>query len=418
MAVMDRQGSLAEAKHYSRAGDDREKAFARRLATGVVRWAGALEQLSRALLERPLKRRDRDIERLVQLGLYQLWHEDTPGHAAVHATAEVARSLRKPWAVGLVNAVLRRFTREREALLAALADNDAVYAHPDWLLEALREDWPDHWRDIVTANNQAPPLWLRANTRVSPREPLAGRLRDAGFTVSPHPEAPQALCVEPAAAVEQLPGFAEGACSVQDAAAQLAAGYLEADAGHRVLDACAAPGGKTCHLLESVAGVQVTALDNDARRMQRVRENLDRLSLDATLVVGDATRPADWWDGEPFDRILLDAPCSAVGVIRRHPEIKWQRSPGQVQSAVELQARMLDALWPLLRPGGILVYATCSVLKRENSKQIQRFLERTPDARHSPDATGSPAGAGRERQILTGENGMDGFFYAPLHKPA
>ncbi len=418
MAVMERQGSLTDPALFRAARDDRERAFARRLANGVVRWAGALEHLGQQLMDRPLKNRDRDIQRLIQLGLYQLWHEDTPGHAAVHATAEVAKGLRKDWAVGLVNAVLRRFLRERDALLEALENDDAGYAHPGWLLGALRKDWPDHWQDIVRANNAEPPLWLRVNAAATDRDTLAGQLRNDGFTVTTHPEADMALQVEPAAPVERLTGFGKGLCSVQDAAAQLAVSYLSPRAGDRVLDACAAPGGKTCHLLEACPGIDLTALDDNPDRMNRVRENLERLSLAATLCVGDATRPQDWWSGEPFDRILLDAPCSAVGVIRRHPEIKWQRTPAQVETAVALQARMLRALWPLLRPGGILVYATCSVLKRENSKQIQRFLEEYPDA-----ALSAAAGAWRGddtfgRQVLTGTSGMDGFFYAPLHKPA
>ncbi|KAA9131324.1 16S rRNA (cytosine(967)-C(5))-methyltransferase RsmB [Marinihelvus fidelis] len=415
IAVMNHHGALTDPALFESARDDRERAFARRLANGVVRWSGALEALAGELLDRPLKPRDRDIALLLQLGIYQLWREDTPGHAAVHATAEVARSLRKAWAVGLVNAVLRRFLRERDERLAALESRDAALSHPPWLLGMLKKDWPDQWRSIVDANNEQPPMWLRTNGQRITRDTLAMQLTNAGFQATSHPEVDMALRLDPPAPVEQAPGFSEGHWSVQDAAAQLAAHYLAPRPGDRILDACAAPGGKTCHLLEREPNLQLTALDNDERRLGRVRENLARLGLEARLQVGDATDPSGWWDGEPFDRILLDAPCSAIGVIRRHPEIKWQRTPEQVGAAVALQAKMLDALWPLLRPGGILVYATCSVLKRENSQQIQRFLQDNPSASVDSDPAGDESPG---RQVLTGETGMDGFYYATLRKPA
>jgi len=417
-AVLDGRHNLSESEPGLPA-TDRDRAFARHLVYGVLRWLPSLEWLARQLLEHPLKQRDRDVHRLVLQGLFELWRDDSAPHAAINESAECARSLGKPWAVGLVNAVLRRFQRERADLLQRLETHDERFAHPDWLLSRLRADWPGDWLEIITANNGQAPLWLRVNRSAGGPDP-AGLLSEAGFEVTRHPAAPDALKVEPAAAVDRLPGFAEGLFSVQDPAAQLAADLLELRDGLEVLDACAAPGGKACHILEISPGVRLTALDRNPDRLERIRENLDRSGVSAAndlrLAAADATDTASWWDGVPFDRILLDAPCSATGVIRRHPEIKWLRTPRQVTEAVILQATLLERLWPLLKPGGILLYATCSVLRAENPEQIARFAGRHPDAEPFPIG----AGWGRElvhgRQILPGEQEMDGFFYARLRK--
>lgn len=394
----------------------RDAAFARRLTYGVLRWYGVLDWLAGELLARPLKTRDQDIHRLLLMGLHQLWHEDLPAHAAVHATAECARALGKPWAVGLVNAVLRRFQREQQHWTSAETLQDRQYAHPQWLLDTLRVDWPRDWKAVTAANNQQPPLWLRCNRRRAQPGEIRQRLATAGFATQAHPLAPDALRVLDPAAVEALPGFAEGHFSVQDAAAQLAAPLLDALPGQRVLDACAAPGGKTGHLLELTPAAKVTALDLSEQRLALVRDNLVRLGLEAQLLCGDAADPAAWWDGEPYARILLDAPCSATGVIRRHPEIKWLRDPPQVRDAVQLQARLLDRLWPLLDAGGILVYATCSVLSLENNQQIHAFLQRQADARCIGPQWPEAACPGHGRQWLPGVLDMDGFYFAVLRK--
>jgi len=382
-----------------------------------MRWYTSLDWLAAQLLEHPLKVRDQDVHRLILLGLYQLWQEDTPPRAAVHATAECARRLRKNWAVGLVNAVLRRYLRERSAWLERLTAGDQQYAHPAWLLAQLREDWPEDWPRVVNANNSQPPLWLRCNLTRLDREAGLARLQAAGFETATLAAAPAAIRISPAAPVDRIPGFTAGDFSVQDAAAQLAAPLLAPEPGMRVLDACAAPGGKACHLLEACPGIELTAVELQPRRMALVAENLARLGLAARLVTGDAAEPAAWWDQTPFDRILLDAPCSATGVIRRHPEIKLLRTPDQVAEAVGLQARLLAHLWPLLRPGGILVYATCSVLKCENSQQIQKFLRDHPEARELGESVFAGQLAVRDGQILPGEDDLDGFFYAVLGKP-
>ena len=416
--VLDRQQALSDLKLADTGLDERDEAFARRLAYGVLRHYPALHWLAARLLSKPLRERDRDIERLLLIGLYQLWLEDTPGHAAVHATAECARGLRKVWAVGLVNAVLRRFQREKDQWLEALEQTDERHAHPAWLLQQLRQDWPDQWQAITAANNRQAPLWLRCNRARADLEGLEQRLHEAGFSTRREVLAPDALAVEPAAAVQRLPGFAEGLCSVQDAAAQLAAGLMQLEPGQRVLDACAAPGGKTCHLLERQGSLDLVAVEAVESRLELIRENLVRLGLNASLKCADAADTEQWWDGTGFDRILLDAPCSATGVIRRHPEIKYLRTPQQVQSVLATQQRLLQQLWPLLKPEGMLVYATCSVLKSENSQQIQQFLDTHSDARciDPPGVPGVEEPCGR--QILPGQHDMDGFFYAVLVKSA
>lgn len=416
--VLDRGQNLSEPGRDG-AADPRTRAHATHLAYGVLRWLSALEWLSGELLQRPLKNKDRDIQRLVWLGIFQLWKDGTPPHAAINETAGCARLLGKSWAVGLVNAVLRRFQREQQKLLRGLQQHRERFAHPQWMLEAIQQDWPDQWESILRANNQQPPLWLRLNARHD-RAAVIAALQEHDFQVSPHPATEDACRIEPARPVSAIPGFFDGHLSVQDPAAQLAASILDTCAGQRVLDACAAPGGKTAHLLEKVDQLQLLALDRSHYRLQRVQENLERLGLSGTAVLkdADASQPDDWWDGKPFDRILLDAPCTATGVIRRHPEIKWLRSPAQVGEAVDVQARLLRALWPLLAPGGILVYATCSVLSAENSHQAGRFLDETPDAEHLPLEAEWGRKVNYGRQILPGDQDMDGFYYARLRKKA
>lgn len=416
--VLDEGAALGEAD-IAAATESRNRGHARHLVYGVLRWYAALDWLAAQLLQKPLKRKDRDIHRLILLGLFQLWQDDTPPHAAINETTGVARKRGKPWATGLVNAVLRRFQREQDHLLAQLQGCDERFAHPPWLLNALRQDWPEDWESIVAANNQPAPLWLRINESCDAAS-VTEALRRDGLAVASHPEVPSALSVEPARPVQALPGFEAGRLSVQDPAAQLAALLLDCRPGQRVLDACAAPGGKTGHLLERYPHIELLALDRSSARLQQVHENLERLNLAdrAETRAADAARPDTWWDGSPFDRILLDAPCTATGVIRRHPEIKWLRTPQQVDDAVALQAALLDALWPLLRPGGMLLYATCSVLKRENGEQVMAFLEHRSDAVKALHGVEWGRDSGPGRQILPGEREMDGFFYAALHKQA
>lgn len=416
--MLDENKNLGDSEALSNLSDSRDNAFARNLAYGVLRWLSALEWLASQLLAKPVKKREVEVQRLLMLGLQQLWHDRTASHAAVNETAECARLLGKPWAVGLINAVLRRFQREQQSLLIKLEQTEKRFAHPNWLLKEIQKDWPEHWQEIIDANNRQAPLWLRINRKQADETVLRGDLKDAGFEISDHDYARDAISISPAAAVARIPGFEQGWLSVQDPAAQLARDLLDPRPGDRILDACAAPGGKTAHLLESCQGIELTVLDKQAQRIEQIDQNLHRLGLNATSIVADAAVIETWWNGEKFHKILLDAPCSATGVIRRHPEIKWLRSSGQVDTVVKTQAGLLAALWPLLEPGGILVYATCSILERENTEQIQRFLAQHAEAAVEVPTVewgmASPFG----RQILPGEARMDGFFYAVLRKSA
>lgn len=414
--VLDSKKNLGDSQALSGLLDSRDSALARHLAYGVLRWLNALEWLAAGLLKKPLKKRERDVQRLVLLGLQQLWHDQTASHAAINETAECARLLGKPWAVGLINAVLRRFQRERELFLGKLQQTTQRFAHPDWMLKEIRNDWPGHWQSILDANNQQAPLWLRINRQKADEAALRNDLKTAGFEVFDHPFARDAIGISPAAAVANIPGFENGLLSVQDPAAQLARDLLDPRNGDRVLDACAAPGGKAAHLLETCPGIKLTALDRNAQRLEQINQTLDRLSLKADVLLADAAQVEDWWNGEKFNKILLDAPCSATGVIRRHPEIKWLRNSGQVDAVVQTQAGLLKALWPLLDTGGIFVYATCSVLQRENHLQIQKFLEQNINAVSEVPAVEWGMAGSYGRQILPGDTQMDGFFYAVLRK--
>ena len=397
---------------------ERDRALAQAMAYGVLRWYWRLDWLLSQLLQTPLKKRDSDIQAGLLLGLYQILEMRIPDHAAVAETVKLAVQLRKTWAKKLINGVLRNFLRQQETLLARMQEHTvARTAHPAWLLKQLQHDWPQYWEGITAANNTNPPMTLRVNAAQYDRPTYLTRLAESGInaSVAPHTESGLTL-VEPVAA-ECLPEFTGGAVSVQDAAAQLAAQLLDARPADRVLDACAAPGGKTAHILERQPGLaELVALDLSPARLHRLDENLQRLGLNATSVAGDARHPATWWDQQPFDRILLDAPCSASGVIRRHPDIKLLRRADDLPPLVKLQAQILDALWHLLKTGGMLLYVTCSVLQKENSQQIQRFLATHTDAHLVPiNATwGHDVQAGR--QVLPGEDGMDGFFYACIHK--
>ena len=424
-AVLDAGRSLSQVlpDQLAQAGGN-DRALVQELAYGTLRWRYRLMCLCSELLKRPLKAKDQDIAALLLVGLYQLGYTSIAAHAAVHATVEAVRATGKAWAVPLANAVLRRYQRERAALDARVDCRDSCrYAHPEWLIARLQTDWPQHWQAILEANNARPPFVLRVNPAQHDRAGYQAMLQAEGMVCHALGVADQGLYLEQPVAVERLPGFTDGAVSVQDTAAQLAAPLLAVRAGMRVLDACAAPGGKTAHILESASGIELVALDNDAQRAARIEATLQRLRRAATIVVGDAGAPAAWWDGRPFDRILLDAPCSATGVIRRHPDIKSLRRADDITALVAAQARLLDAVWPLLAPGGMLLYATCSILRQENEEQIAGFLQRHPAAREvALDVDWGIAGR-HGRQLLPGMPdpaqaavGMDGFYYARLVK--
>ncbi|MGX1124466.1 16S rRNA (cytosine(967)-C(5))-methyltransferase RsmB [Pseudomonas sp. HLS-6 TE3448] len=398
----------------------RDRGLTQDLAFGTARWQPRLSALAEQLLQKPFKSADADVQALLLVGLYQLLYTRTPAHAAIGETVGCADKLKKPWAKALLNAVLRRAQREGNELLSALERDPVVRtAHPRWLQKSLKAFWPEQWEAICAANNAHPPMILRVNRRHHSRDAYLQLLAEAGIQAAPCQYSRDGIVLAEASDVRNLPGFDQGWISVQDEAAQLAADLMDLAPGQRVLDACCAPGGKTCHLLEAEAGLQqVVAIDLEAKRLTRVRENLDRLGLDAQLIACDARDTASWWDGKGFQRILLDAPCSATGVIRRHPDIKLTRQAEDIPALASLQGELLDALWPTLEVGGILLYATCSSLPTENTEVIDAFLTRTPGARELDLATAAGLRQPHGRQLLAQEGGHDGFYYAKLIKIA
>jgi 16S rRNA (cytosine967-C5)-methyltransferase len=403
------------------------KATVQSLSFGTVRWFHQLEACLAGLSGRPLDRLDPEVRALALVGLYQLAHGETPPHAAVAETVEASRLLGRPKAAGFVNAILRRFLRERDAILAAAQrDPAARHSHPGWMVRAFQEDWPQDFQAILAADNRHPPMWLRVNAARTTVDAYRAELLRGGLEWKDCDFSPEALRLARPVEVGRLPGFADGLVSVQDAAAQLAARLMHVQPGMRVLDACAAPGGKTCHLLELEPGLgELVALDVEAARIGRITDNLARLGLSATVLTGDACTPAQWWDGRPFDRILLDVPCTGTGVIRRHPDIKLLRQPADVAQFVDRQRRLLASAWPLLATGGRLVYATCSVLKAENAAQVAHFLAANPEAAEVTEsarlfwpAQPPVAGPGPGVALLTGAADTDGFYYACIEKRA
>ncbi|MEP7180780.1 MAG: 16S rRNA (cytosine(967)-C(5))-methyltransferase RsmB [Betaproteobacteria bacterium] len=403
------------------AGDDaagRRRSLVQELAYGTLRHWGMLEALTRRLAAKPFA--DPALPCLVAVALYQLDHTRAPPFAVVDHAVNAAAAIARPAAKGLVNALLRRYLREREGLAAAVrVDPVARYSHPAWWIRRLAAEYPDDWEAILAAGNERPPLALRVNRRVTTRDALLAEFSAAHLVATVAGDA--GLVVDPPRPVPTLPGYAEGAFSVQDLGAQIAAPLVDAVSGMRVLDACAAPGGKTTHLLE-LADVELVALDESEARLVRVRENLARLKLDSErvrIVAADAGTPETWWDGRPFDRIVADVPCTASGVVRRHPDGKWLRRETDIAGFARQQARLLDALWGCLAPGGKLLYATCSMFANENAVQVDAFLGRHGDALRE-SLTFAASVARRDGQLLpslpgAGHN-QDGFFYALLRK--
>jgi len=416
-AVVHRGRSLKSelAPVLPRLADPRDRALLEAVVFAALRGRYRYEAALRGWLQKPPGPGDGVLVALLLAGCAQLEALQLPAHAALDATVEATRALGRPHQAGLVNALLRR--AQREGFPAA----DPAAAWPQWLRARVEAAWPEQAAAVFAASAHPAPLWLRVNRRRVARDAYRARLEEAGIATGIDPRLPDGLRLDVPLPVSALPGFDEGLVSVQDGSAQQVADALAPEAGARVLDACAAPGGKAAHLLERDGQLELLALDVDPRRLARVEDTLRRGGLLETggrvqLRPVDATAPALWWDGFTFDAILLDAPCSATGVVRRQPDILLHRRPADIESVVAAQARLLDAAWPMLRPGGTLLYATCSILPEENAGQVDAFLARTPDAVVVPlaEAFGHAAGPGRQR--LTGEDGMDGFFYARLRK--
>ena len=388
---------------------------------GLARWFRQCHAIVAARLQKPFKDKDRDVHVALMLGVWQLMHSRTAEHAAISSIVELVRELDKPWADKLANGLLRKVQREMQddaSELNALLSNDIsiAYAQPKWFVRALQKAWPDKVEAILAALQERAPMTLRVNTHKLPREEYLKQLTIHDIQAEPLAAVPSALVLDKPMSVLQLPGFEEGTVSVQDAGAQLSAELLDLQAGHRVLDACAAPGGKSMHMAQHQPEITLTACDIDEQRLERVAQNAERCGVTVNMQVLDAENPPQAWRDQPFDRILLDAPCSATGVMRRHPDVRMLRQETDIEDLAIRQAKILDSLWECLAPGGKLLYVTCSLMPKENEQQIQAFMERQPGAKVIPiDATwGHPRAVGR--QTLPGEMTMDGFFYALLEK--
>lgn len=411
--VVEKGQSLSNVlPHLQNKVADKDRALLQELSFGVLRTLPQLEWLIKKLMERPMTGKQRTVHFLLMVGLYQLLYTRIPAHAALAETVEGAVAIKRPQLKGLINGVLRQFQRNQEALLAEFAETEMRFLHPSWLVKRIQKAYPQQWQAVLEANNQRPPMWLRVNRNHHSRDAWLALLEESGMKGFTHQDYPDAVRLETPTSVMALPGFAEGWVTVQDASAQGCMNYLTPKNGEEILDLCAAPGGKTTHILEVAPKANVLAVDVDEQRLSRVYENLKRLGMNAQVKQGDGRYPSQWCGEQQFDRILLDAPCSATGVIRRHPDIKWLRRDRDIAELAQLQSEILDATWLHLKAGGTLVYATCSILPEENSEQIAAFLKRTPDATLCETGTAEHPG----QQNLPAADDGDGFFYAKLIK--
>ena len=417
-AVIDQGRSLGDELPKQIAKIDiKDKGLLQEICYGVLRYLPELENEVQQLIEKPLKGKQRVFHFLMLVGIYQLRYMRIPDHAAVSETVEAANALKSRHMGGLINGVLRNYQRkiekQNEDTEQPELSDPVKYNHPGWFIKKIKVAYPDQWQNILVANQERPPMWLRVNQQHNSPENYMEQLKSVEVDFDYIDPKSQAIKLSQAVGVDKLPGFSLGHASIQDGAAQQAAILLACKPNDNVLDCCAAPGGKTCHILESTPDIaSMTAVDIDENRLVRVNENLERLQLKANVITGDAASQ-DWWDGTLYDKILLDVPCSATGVIRRHPDIKWLRKADDINKLAELQAQILKNIWSLLKPGGTLLYATCSILPEENSTQVQRFIEDNNDVDLIP-ITENESDIGW--QILPNEHSMDGFYYAKLVK--
>ena len=416
--VVDQGMSLSEVLPKAQALLDNplDKALLQEICFGVMRFLPQLEAVCNQLMSKPLVKQLRPLQFLLYVGIYQLKFMRIPDHAAISETVDAARELKGQSLTKLINGVLRNVQRQPALFDFDNAPAAVQFNHPGWLITELQQAYPQQWQQILAANQQKAPLWLRVNVaKINPTDYAAALTRDGIEYSRPIADLPAAIKLMHAQDVTTLPGYDAGWFSVQDGAAQYAATLLQVDSSQSVLDACCAPGGKTCHILELAPQADVTAVDKEPKRLLRVHENLNRLGLTANVIAADASEPDSWWQGQLFDRILLDVPCSASGVIRRHPDIRWLRKKADIAALASLQQHILQQCWALLAPGGTLLYATCSVLPQENSDQISYFLQQNNDAKLDilpQQLAEQPYGW----QLLPGEQDMDGFFYARLLK--
>lgn len=411
--VLQQKSSLDASIELSKV-DDANRPWVKECCFGVCRYYFSLQAITEKLLSKPFRNKDADIHALVLVGLYQLWHMRVPDHAAINETVNATKPLKKLWAKNLVNGVLRNFLRDKESLITKHGNTD--FNHPQWLLQHVKAAWPNDWQHILTQNNQPGPFSLRVNQLQTSREDYSDLLNKAEIEHRLCEHSSEGITLSTPVDVTALPNFSEGASSVQDEAPQISASLLALQPGQRVLDACCAPGGKTCHIAESEPQLKkLLALDINAKRLEKVEQNLTRLKLTADITEGSADN-LSWWDGEKFDRILLDAPCSATGVIRRHPDIKLLRRETDIAELAALQLKILQNLWQTLNNEGILVYATCSILPQENENLIKTFVEQQHDAIHLPIEASWGEKRVFGRQLFPQPNGHDGFYYSRIKK--
>lgn len=404
--------------------DEKDKALLQEIVFGTCRWLLWLKTLYQPLLKKPLHRNDFLVECILSVGIYQILFTRIPTHACLNETVEAAEKLGLHRFKGLINALLRQLSQQN----IDIEDQDlrqkmAQASHPQWFQDKLKHNWPNNWIEILSQNNEHPPMALRLNASFSnamsaqaAQDDYLTKLKGHDISASVSPISPYGIILDKPCAVQKLPDFVDGGISVQDEAAQLSSELLDLTPNLRVLDACAAPGGKTCSMLEKEPSLSVLALDSDANRAQRIEENLARLNLNAEIKIAQAENLSDWWDGKTFDRVLLDAPCSATGVIRRHPDIKLLRQEGDVKNLAELQLKLMTSLWKTLAPNGLMVYATCSVFSQENSRIVERFLKQTDDAKLLPIQEGWGVDTQFGTQLFPEKGSHDGFFYARLQK--
>lgn len=412
-SVLDQGQSLSTVlPALSKEVSEKDRALLQELCFGVLRVLPQLEWYIQQLMAKVLTGKQRSLHYLIMVGIYQLVYTRIPPHAALAETVNGAVALKRPQLKGLINGVLRQFQRQEDQLKERSQNNECRFLHPSWLLKRLQQAYPEQWESIVDANNQRPPMWLRVNRLHHTRDEYLALLTNAEISAFAHPQSPDAICLEEASPVGRLPGFEQGWVTVQDASAQHCVDLLDPQNGEQILDLCCAPGGKTTHILEAAPKAHVLAVDVDENRLKRVKENLQRLQQQAEVKCGDGRYPENWCGDKQFDRILLDAPCSATGVIRRHPDIKWLRRDRDITELAALQKEIIEAIWPRLKSGGVMVYATCSVLPEENAQQMREFLARHPEAKLV--ATGDNENPGL--QHLPHAQDGDGFFYAKLIK--
>ncbi|KEY91267.1 ribosomal RNA small subunit methyltransferase B [Candidatus Photodesmus blepharus] len=415
LQVIDKKNLLSQTMRVAKRKIPlKEHPLLQEICYGVLRHLSRLESISSKLINVPLKGKKRIFHYLILVGIYQLRFMRIPLYASVSETVESAKTFGKVDLSGLINAVLRNYLRNQKKLNEiSPSSNVEKHNHPSWILKMLQTNYPERWLSVINANNSRAPMWLRVNKKHHTRNEYSRLLRNNNIAHTLHTQAPDAIKLTSPCNVTLIPGFKEGWVSIQDAAAQLSINYLKPQDGELILDCCAAPGGKTTHILEHTKNTKVVAIDSNPTRLKRLHENLNRLKLKANVICNDARYPNKWWKGNKFDRILLDLPCSSTGIIRRHPDIKWLRQVSDISAFAKLQREIMDVMWKQLKPGGTMVYATCSIVPQENELQVEAFLDRVEDV-----ILTNYESNGYGRQILPGEEDMDGFYYAVLKKQA